>query len=376
MSKSYNIPNDYNIYSALSTGKVSDSVINTLFLKRGIILGPKTTRENKADYFSSFMHGYDDFEVISAQHSKVERSEYTSSTNLNTQLEITDVVSIISNIKSSLEVNVGNIQLKNVSQKIVNNILSLEFEYEKFHPEKQLFAQIENKKSVLTFKKIDGQEQFYLEHPATPEMILWGESVINTLKEQDTTLSVDKIDLIGLTNPSLYWQFFDELTSSLDKYSRTNVVEILFKDPNNTNNEDEDEGTYKLVSASYRGNQLHMSADFMEKLEEGYRLYRFNWDCIDSSITASDKYRLSIKVTYDENGKSNLSFISKGFYKNKDGKFAKTLNSIPNSLDLEFNKIVFIKGIALLNALTSQPLKVTIPIHEEGSKSESNGSDG
>ncbi|ENX12375.1 hypothetical protein F895_03306 [Acinetobacter sp. CIP 64.2] len=35
MSKSYNIPNDYNIYSALSTGKVSDSVINTLFLKEG-----------------------------------------------------------------------------------------------------------------------------------------------------------------------------------------------------------------------------------------------------------------------------------------------------------------------------------------------------
>ncbi len=99
------------------------------------------------------MHGFEDFEVISAQHSKVERSEYTSSTNLNTQLEITDVVPIISSIKSSLDLNIGNIQLKNVSQKMNNNVLSLEFDYEKFHPEKQLFAQIENKKSVLTFKK-------------------------------------------------------------------------------------------------------------------------------------------------------------------------------------------------------------------------------
>ncbi|USA45748.1 hypothetical protein NDN11_13655 [Acinetobacter sp. C26M] len=377
MSKSYNIPNDYNIYSALSTGKVSDSVINTLFLKRGIILGGKTTRENKADYFSSFMHGFEDFEVISAQHSKVERSEYTSSTNLNTQLEITDVVPIISNIKSSLDLNIGNIQLKNVSQKMSNNVLSLEFDYEKFHPEKQLFAQIENKKSVLTFKKIDGQEQFYLEHPATPEMILWSESVINILKEQDSTLGVDKIDLIGLTKPSLYWQFFDELTSSLDRYTRTNVVEILFKDPNSSNSDDDDEGTYKLISASYRGNQLHMSADFMEKLEEGYRLYRFNWDCVDSNITNSDKYRLSIKVTYDENGKSNFSFISKGFYKNKDGRFSKTLNPIPNSLDLEFNKIVFTKGISLIESLTTQPLRLLAPINEgENSNLESNGSDG
>lgn len=77
MSKSYKIPNDYNIYSALSTGKVSESVVTALFLKRGIILGGKTNRESKAHYFSSFMHGYNDFEIISAQHSKVERAEYT-----------------------------------------------------------------------------------------------------------------------------------------------------------------------------------------------------------------------------------------------------------------------------------------------------------
>ncbi len=375
MSKSYKIPNDYNIFSALSTGKVSESVIGTLFLKRGIILGSGTSRESKADYFSSLMHGFNDFEIISAQHSKVERAEYTSSANLNTKLEITNLVPIIANIKSSLEVSITNIQLKNVSQNIIGDTLSIEFEYEKFHPEKQLFAQIENKKSVLTFKKVKEMEQFYLEHPATPEMILWSESVVNTLKIQDSDLKIDKIDLIGLTDPSWYWQFFDELTSKLDKYHRTNVIEILFKNPN-SKNEDDDEDTYKLISASYRGNQLHMSNDFMEKLEEGYRLYRFNWDCLDSSISSSDKYRLSIKVTYDENGKSNFSFISKGFFKNKDGKFAKTLNALPNSLDLEFNKIVFNKGIELLDSLTAKPLKVDLSIKDDDSIKDATGSDG
>lgn len=375
MSKSYKIPNDYNIFSALSTGKVSESVIGTLFLKRGIILGSGTSRESKADYFSSLMHGFNDFEIISAQHSKVERAEYTSSANLNTKLEITNLVPIIANIKSSLEVSITNIQLKNVSQNIIGDTLSIEFEYEKFHPEKQLFAQIENKKSVLTFKKVKEMEQFYLEHPATPEMILWSESVVNTLKIQDSDLKIDKIDLIGLTDPSWYWQFFDELTSKLDKYHRTNVIEILFKNPN-SKNEDDDEDTYKLISASYRGNQLHMSNDFMEKLEEGYRLYRFNWDCLDSSISSSDKYRLSIKVTYDENGKSNFSFISKGFLKNKDGKFAKMLNALPNSLDLEFNKIVFNKGIELLDSLTAKPLKVDLSIKDDDSIKDATGSDG
>lgn len=116
MSKSYNIPNDYNIYSALSTGKVSESVVNTLFLKRGIILGGKTTREHKADYFSSFMHSFNDFEIISSQHSKVERSEYISSTNLNTKLEVDDLTPIFSTIKSSLQKDLANIQLKNYPQ--------------------------------------------------------------------------------------------------------------------------------------------------------------------------------------------------------------------------------------------------------------------
>ena len=191
-------------------------------------------------------------------------------------------------------------------------------------------------------------------------------NVINVIKDQDSDLKIDRIDLIGLTNPSLYWQFFDELTTDLDKYHRTNVVEILFKDPNNSS-DDEDDGSYKLISASYRGNQLHMSDDFMEKLEEGYRLYRFNWDCTDSNNNTLDKYRLSIKVTYDENGKSNFSFISKGYYKNINGKYAKTLNAISNSLDLEFNKLVFENGIKLLESLTMKPLKVDLSKGQETS---------
>lgn len=376
MSKSYNIPNDYNIYSALSTGKVSESVVNTLFLKRGIILGGKTTREHKADYFSSFMHSFNDFEIISSQHSKVERSEYISSTNLNTKLEVDDLTPIFSTIKSSLQKDLANIQLKNVSQTINGETLSLEFEYEKFHPEKQLFAQKEIKKSVLTFKKNKDSEQFYLEHPSTPEMIIWSESVMSTLKEHDNDLSIDKIDLISLTSPDLYWQFFDELTANLDKFHRTNVVEILFKDPYRNANDEDDDGTYKLISASYRGNQLHLSEDFMAKLDDGYRLYRFNWDCIDSSVSDSDKYRLSIKVTYDENGRSNFSFITKGFLKNKEGKFTKNLNSLPKSLDLELNKIIFSNGIDLINSINSKPLKVKILKQENDPELENTGSDG
>lgn len=364
MSRSYKIPNDFNMYSALSTGKVSDSALTGLFLQRGIILSNNTSRESKADYFSSFMHGYYDFEKISSQHSKVDRVEYTSSISLKTSLNVSDLIAIMSNISKSLEKKFSNIELKNAEPNLNNDILYIDFDYEKFHPEKQMFAQLEPKKATLTFKKDKDTNEFYVEHPATLEMIKWSETILNTLKTHDKDLNIDSIDLTGLTNPNLYWQFFDELTSSFDTFKRTNVVEVLFKDPNKEENA-EDEGIYQLISATYKGNQLHLSEDFKARLDDGYLLHKFTWDCIDINNPQSDKYRLSIKVTYDESGRSNFSFISKGFYKYKKGKHSKSIIALPHIQDNSFNKIIFKNGIELINTLTSPPKISLNPSEEE-----------
>lgn len=175
---------------------------------------------------------------------------------------------------------------------------------------------------------------------------------------------VYSIDLTGLTNPNLYWQFFDELTSSFDTFKRTNVVEVLFKDPNKEENA-EDEGIYQLISATYKGNQLHLSEDFKARLDDGYLLHKFTWDCVDINNPQSDKYRLSIKVTYDESGRSNFSFISKGFYKYKKGKHSKSIIALPHIQDNSFNKIIFKNGIELINTLTSPPKISLNPSEEE-----------
>lgn len=359
MNKTYRIPNDFNIYSALSTGRVSDSVLTALFLKRGTILSSQTDRDSKANYFATFMHSYYDFSKISAQHSKADRTEYTSSVNIQTSLDIPQISMIMSDLTAKLENRFSNIQLKdiepNINGKVNKDLLTVEFEYEKFHPDKQMFSQLEEKKAVITFKKDSKTDTYYVEHPATPEMIKWSTAIQEILKDNDKNISINNIDLTGLTNPELYWQFFDELTSVIDKYKRTNVVEVLFKN-SNKDAEDEDESVCQLLSATYKGNQLHLSEDFKARLDDGYLLHKFSWDCLDDTITDSDKYRLSIKVTYDEDGKSNFSFISKGFYKYKnDGKYSKSINAIPNSKDSEFNKLIFERGIELIDHLTASP---------------------
>lgn len=363
MNKSYRIPNDFNIYSALSTGKVSDSTLTALFLRRGIILSNDSSREYKANYFATFMHGYYDFETISAQHSKAERTEYTSSVNIQTSLSFEQLSMIMSNLTSKLDNRFSNIQLKDVEPNIHKEVLTVEFDYEKFHPEKQMFSQLESKKASITFKKDSCSNIYYVEHPATPEMIKWSSEIQEVLKDKDKDININNIDLTGLTDPELYWQFFDELTSLIDKFKRKNVVEVLFKNPNK-DAEDEDESICQLLSATYKGNQLHLSEDFKARLDDGYLLHKFTWDCIDNTSSTSDKYRLSIKVTYDEDGKSNFSFISKGFYKLKDGKYSKSINAIPSSLDSEFNKLIFKNGIDLIDHLTAPPT-ITLNMNEE-----------
>ena len=100
MIRKYAIPNDYNIYCALSTGKVPETILRKLFLNRGIIVSPKTTRENLANYFASLMQGYNDYQDISLQHQKLERSEYISSKEISSELNLLDLGNSLNNLKA------------------------------------------------------------------------------------------------------------------------------------------------------------------------------------------------------------------------------------------------------------------------------------
>ncbi|MBW4018609.1 hypothetical protein HG533_07310 [Moraxella osloensis] len=352
MNRKYAIPNDYNIYCALSTGKVPETILRKLFLNRGIIVSPKTTRENLANYFASLMQGYNDYQDISLQHQKLERSEYISSKEISSELNLLDLGNSLNNLKDKLDIKISNTELKDVKTSIFGDSLAIEFEYEKFYPEKQMFSQIEQKRGLLTFKKSE-EGKFYIEHPSTNEMLEWSDSIIDLLENEDENINIQEIDLSGITNPEDYWSFFNELTESFGSYERRNVVEILFKDISK-GGETEDSEEYQLISASYRGNQLHLSDDFKQKFNDGYKLYKFTWDCVDKSISEPDKYRLSIKIFYNKEGRNNFSFITRGLYKNKDGIYNKSLQSLSNAEEEKFNRLVFAKGLELLNNLENQ----------------------
>ena len=53
-------------------------------------------------------------------------------------------------------------------------------------------------------------------------------------------------------------------------------------------------------------------------------------------------------------GRNNFSFITKGLYKNKDGIYNKSLQSLSNAEEEKFNRLVFAKGLELLKNLENQ----------------------
>lgn len=353
MNNSFKVPNDHNIYSALNTGKVSDSALTELFLNRGILISPKTDKEERAFYFSSFIHGYKDYEIISAQHLKGTRTEFTTSAEIHAEIDFSDILAVCTNFENKVEKfhltsQITEIEVLTQSVKKID----LKVNYQKYHPDKQMFAQFEPKIAVLEINVTE--KGLYIESPSTPEAYEWLELLISNINETNNKTNVKLIDLTYLTDPEEYWNFFNSLTSSLPGFERADVLEVMLKKPKDSENDDteDDESTltYRIDSASYRGTQLHRAEEFKLKIAEGFQLNKFSWDCKEKGNVNSDIFKLCVKLSESKNRKI-LSFISKGFikYNIEKDEYLKNPQPLPSITEKKFNKLIFETALSLLN---------------------------
>ncbi|WP_180115718.1 hypothetical protein [Acinetobacter sp. YH12140] len=362
MNNSFKVPNDHNIYSALNTGKVSDSAMTELFLNRGVLISPKTDKEQRAFYFSSFIHGFKDYEIISAQHAKGSRTEFTTSAQINSQIEFSDILAACTGFENQVEKFYQNAQITEIEIDTVSaNKVSVKVNYQKFHPDKQMFAQFEPKIAILEVNI--SESGVYIESPATLEAHEWLELLISKLSEANDKSKVKLIDLTYLTDPEEYWDFFNNLTSNLSGYERTDVLAVELKKPkdsiNDLDDDDESTLTYRIDSASYKGAQLHRAEEFKLKISEGFQLSKFSWDCKEKGNVNSDIFKLCVKLNESKNRKI-LSFISKGFvkYNIEKGEHLKNPQPLPSIIEKKFNRIIFDTALNLLNPPN---VKVSIP---------------
>lgn len=363
MNNTFKIPNDHNIYSALNTGKVSDSALTELFLNRGILISPKTDKEQRAYYFSSFIHGFKDYELISAQHAKGSKTEFTTSARIESQVEFSDVLAVCSGFEDKVEKFYLNSQITEIETLTINERkIDLKINYQKFHPDKQMFAQFEPRTAVFEVHIAD--DNVYIEAPSTPEAHEWLEVLINSVTETQKASKVNLIDLNSLTDPEQYWNFFDSLTSNIPGYERSDVLEVMLKKPKGDMDEEEAEEQettliYRIDSASYRGSQLHRAEEFKLKISEGFQLNKISWDCKEEGNINSDIFKLCVKLNLSEN-KKILSFISKGFikYNIEKGEHLKRPQPLPMMMEKKFNKLIFDTALNLLNPPSSKSTKI------------------
>ncbi|WP_202740595.1 hypothetical protein [Acinetobacter sp. 'aerobic (ED)'] len=364
MNNSFKVPNDHNIYSALNTGKVSDSALTELFLSRGILISPKTDKEQRAFYFSSFIHGFKDYELISSQHAKGSRTEFTTSAKVEGDIEFSNVLAACEAFEETVDKLYQNTQITQIDVETLNeHKINLKVNYQRFHPDKQMFSQFEPKVAVIEINVTD--DKLYIESPSTPEAYEWLDLLITSVSQEDEKSKVNLIDLTYLTDPDEYWNFFNNLTSNLPGYERVDVLEVVLKKPkvaDDSDDSDEEESalTYRIDSASYKGKQLHRAEEFKLKISEGFQLNKFSWDCKEKGNINSDIFKLCVKLN-DSKNKKILSFISKGFvkYNIEKGEHLKNSQSLPRSVEKKFNKIIFEAALSLLNPPTASLINKT-----------------
>lgn len=367
MSKNLNrkyVPDDNDTKSALSTGKVSDAVLASLLLRRGVLISPTESRELVAESFSSFMHCYREFEVISSQHSKSSHKEFTTAKVINTKLSTLQLNSAIQAIKEDLEKNSEANNITEISITQHQNKISALIKYVKHKPEMNLYSQYENREALITIEN-NSNGEFYVEAPQNIEATNFTSLLISAVKDEDENAEPESIELTGISDPRYHWKFFDLLTSTLPGFERSDVVDVYLSKPKELNedelNSEDKYHAYRIDKASYRGENLHDSKEFKDKIKEGFHLYNICWDCVEEGKLDSDKYRLMVKFNDPENY-SGFSFIAKSFfaYKDKSEGFLKSPTPMSSSDDSKFRRLIYENARKVLRGIKSEIEKETI----------------
>ena len=315
------MPIDKAICDAVSSSKVSSQSLSEIFFKRGIIISPKTDRNELALYYSRMFTGYRDFdELTSNLQSNTQREKTTSRfiTNTNSD-EMLQAANELEKIINSKEYP------KDASAKISKypNEIKITITYTDINPNKSQLQQTATKESTITITEQAGE--LTLRSPYNDDSEIWVNHLLELLsKDKATPPKVETISLEFLDNPKLKSQFLEQLINAVKGYSLKDVSKVSVFNPEKTNTasdgldgqssetDDIDSGTH-VFRASLNGKGVLNSKEVDSLHEKGFYTSHVMWTCAENSATP-DIYEIEIKFE-DAEKCSRFSQKVKGFYR-------------------------------------------------------------
>ncbi|MEO1850047.1 MAG: hypothetical protein ABGX70_06010 [Psychrobacter sp.] len=280
--------NDNDIYDLLISGKqkLTSSVLRELARDRGILYSPEDSREELADKISLLPHDFHDISGIVQKREPAHRREKSTFVRINSVLTVEEMKEAAAaySVLSGPNETVTH-RPKGGSGYNVNLV------YDEFNHTRTRLLQRERREATIDFS-IEN-EQTVIRLPASDK----AKAVVAAIKDavekkRKEKLVEEKIELSGLTTPSLRSKFFTRLVSSLEDYKLKNVMNLKVSSLQRGDDQDEDgldieddlgESAEKAMfaavvhSMSLSGQNLVQSQEYKELTSRGFFITAITW---------------------------------------------------------------------------------------------------
>lgn len=340
---------DKNVFDALNQHKVSKPAIQSMFLRRNILVSPETPRVELSAYFSLLNHDYKDHQDIANRLGVVARRERTTSMAIEGVENRHDLVAAIEDIKKELE---GTGDVVKITKS--DNRIAMVVHYSTIDYRRSEFTQTQQRKGRIEF--LGSGPRYVVRSTHSDYVIRVRDEVLERLsKTKNVSFEKFYISLNPFPSPEDRSTFFNDLINQLEGFTLHDVKEAFaykarphdlgtdFEDDDQLDPEDEedeeegeDDGDLankgqhggngaKLAShvdhVNLKGVGVTRSEFLIDALDDGYYIVRTRWEA-KKTLGLGQVYIIEALFT-DPANCDEFSFMLKGMFPLEDGRLSK-----------------------------------------------------
>jgi hypothetical protein len=308
---------DKNIFDALNQHKVDSNTISKLFLKRNIIVGKKTKREDLAKYFARLNHDLYDHKEISAKLGIATRREKMTSMDVIGISDDGSLTTAVTSLKQELESSGDVVHVTRDGDNVIINVQYSTVDYTKSE-----FSQVQVRDGTIEFLK--SEEGYIVRNTQNEHMNDVLDSLIGKVEASSASpLQKSVVSLFDIVSSKLRSKFFYDLVHYLPNYKLIDVTDVyIYKAKPESYEEDEDQEDIDpethVERVFLRGSGVTRSEllnDLLEK--EDYYITKIGWTA--KEIMGLGRLFDIEAVFTDPKNCTGFSFILSGVFPVEDG---------------------------------------------------------
>lgn len=281
------------IFDAINHSQVNTDLIRELLFERGIIVSPKTTKYELAQYFSRLTADYFDQYNIGNKLGKIARRERITYAEISEPVAKQEILDGLSSVKSALEGEGNRVTLEVSGDRI---LARLEYEYIDYTEVE--FRQVQPRDAIIEFLK-NGSGQYVVRSTQNTFTDIAVDQVFSAINSsRESPVKQNRISLEGYANPIVRTKFFQALINNIENHNFVTVTEAFCYKPRIKASADDDEKDKELedqpnvVRVTLKGTGVTKSFVIDELYDKGYYIVKVVWRVKPTSSMDADLFEL------------------------------------------------------------------------------------